>query len=155
MPGLQAGAADFAALSRRLKDAGERGLKRELYKAINDAAKPLAREIGRDEHLKPYMPDRYAAVLASDLAVTVSRLAGRNPGVRLIAKGRARGRKVQQLNAGIIEHPVFGDRTRWRRQLRGMKPGFFTDPAKASAPDVRDAIVAAMHETALKITTGR
>jgi hypothetical protein len=152
MPGLQAGAADFAALSRRLKDAGETGLRRELYKAIGDAARPLAREIGRDEHLRPYMPNRYAAVLASDLAVTVSRLAGRNPGVSIRAKGRVKGRKVQQLDKGVIQHPLFGDRERWYFQLRGMRAGFFTDPARASAPQVRDAIVAAMHETALKIT---
>lgn len=155
MPGLQAGAADFAALSRRLKDAGETGLRRNLYKAIDDAARPLAREIGRESHLRPYMPNRYAAVLASDLAVTVSKLTGRNPGVSVRAKGRVKARHVQRLDKGIIEHPLFGNREHWYYQLRGMRAGFFTDPARASAPDVRDAIVAAMHETASKITTGR
>jgi hypothetical protein len=157
MPGRDAGAADFAALSRRLKDAGETGLRRSLYKAIGDAAKPLAEKIGSDEHLRSYMPSRYAGVLSGDMSVKISRLTGRNPGVNIRAKGRVRDRHVARLNAGILMHPLFGDRERWYAQMlgKGMRPGFFDDPARESAPDVRKAILAAMHETALKVTSGR
>lgn len=154
MPGLAAGAEEFAALARRLKETGEVTLRRDLYKAISDAARPLAREIGSVSHLRPYLPDRYAAVLASDLAVTTSRLTGRNPGVRLVAKGRVRKRKVQLLDTGAIQHPLFGNRTRWFTQRDGMRAGFFTDPAKRSGPQVRDSILAAMRETAARITKG-
>ena len=151
---LAAGAEEFAALARRLKEAGETGLRRELYKAIDEAAQPLAREIGSVSHLKPYVPDRYAAVLASDLAVTTSKLTGRNPGVRLIAKGRVRKRKVQLLDSGAIQHPLFGNRTRWFTQRDGVKAGFFTGPAERSAPRIRAVILAAMHDVAGKITKG-
>lgn len=150
MPGLSTGGTEFAALSRRLKDAGETGLRRNLYKAISEAAKPLTQKIGSDEHLRPYMPNRYASTLSDDLSVKVSRLTGRNPGVSIRAKGRVRDRHVARLNAGILMHPLFGDRERW--YVTHMTPGFFTDPAEESAPDIRDAILSAMHETALKIT---
>lgn len=152
MAGLTTQAEDFAALSRRLKDAGETGLRRELYKAINDAARPLAREISRDSHLRPYMPNRYAETLSKDLAVTVSKLTGSDPGVKIRAKGRAKERHVKRLNDGVLMHPLFGDRERWFLQFKRMKPGFFDDPANAAQPDVRDAILAAMHDVAEKIT---
>ncbi len=157
------GAQDFAALSLRLKEAGQTGLRRELYKAISDAAKPLAREISSLEHLRPYLPDRYAAVLAADFRVTTSKLTGRDPGVRLIGvaptKARAGRRKVTLLDKGLINHPVYaqGERKTWRwsnAQTGGMKPGFFGDVVKNAAPEVREKILAAMTETARKITGG-
>lgn len=158
MAGLTAGAAEFAALARRLKDAGETGLQRELYRAIDDAAQPLVREIGSVAHLMPYMPDRYAGVLAGDLSVTTLKLTGqKRAGVRIVAKGRAHRRRVVTLDDGIIMHPVFRVRTRaarWVSQTDGMKAGFFHDPARRSAPRVRDAILAAMHDVATKITKG-
>jgi hypothetical protein len=157
VPDLAVGAEDFAELSRQLRDAGETGLRRGLYKAISDAAEPLTREIQDVEHLKTYMPDRYALVLSHGLRVTISRRTGWLPGVRIRAKGSDKDRHVARLNAGILMHPLFGDREHWYAQTlgKGMKPGFFDDPAKESAPDIRDAILAAMHETALKITSGR
>jgi len=154
MPGSVTGAADFAALSRRLKEAGETGLRRELYRAISRAAGPLADEISSAAHLRPYMPNRYAEVLAADLRVSVSRRTGNDPGVSIRAKARAHSRKLQQLDDGIIEHPLWGNRKFWRKQFGGMRSGFFTDPAEHAAPDMRDAILAAMRETARKITTG-
>ena len=154
MPASVTGAADFAALSRRLKEAGETGLRRELYRAISKAARPLADEISSTTHLDPYMPNRYAAVLAADLSVTVSRRTGNDPGVSIRAKGRTHGRKLQQLDAGVITHPLWGNREHWFRQRAAMRAGFFTDPAEQAAPDMRDAILGAMRETARKVTTG-
>lgn len=159
MPGLASGAEDFAALARRLRDAGEKTLRAELYKKINDAAKPIARKIADVEHLKAYLPDRYAAVLGADLTATVSKLTGRDPGVTIRARARERKRKVKLLDSGVINHPVFarGDRSEWdwyNGQLRGMKAGFFSDPCQDSAPEVRAAILEAMAQTARKVTGG-
>jgi hypothetical protein len=154
VPSAITGAADFAALSRRLKEAGETGLRRELYRKISEAARPLADEISSAEHLVPYMPNRYAAVLASDLSVRVSRRTGNDPGVSIRAKGRSKGRKLQQLDNGLITHPLWGNREHWFRQTAAMRAGFFTDPAEHAAPDMRKAILAAMSETSRKITRG-
>src|SRR6185503_5980414 len=161
MPGSVTGAADFAALSARLKEAGATGLRRELYKAISKAGDDLVKEISNVEHLKPYMPDHYAEVLASDLSVKVLKRGGQDAHVTLRAESRApRKRKLVQLDErGILVHPVFGGAIRkdwvWREQFSHVRQGFFTDPVERCAPAVRDKILAAMRETARKLTTGR
>jgi hypothetical protein len=150
--GLADGAEQYAALSRRLKEAGETGLARQLRKALNEAAKPITREITDAAHLRRYMPAQYADTVAADLKVsTLQSGSVRNPGVRISAQGRVKKRKVVQLDAGVLHHPLFGDRGHWYPQLRGMREGFFTDPCEQSAPDVRDKIEAAMAETAAQI----
>ena len=160
MAGLENGALQFGVLAKHLKDAGQGELRKKLYKAINDTARPLAREIASVEHLKPYVPDRYAPVLAADLTVTVSkRTSDANPGVSIRAKGRQRARKVRYLDRGFINHPIYarGPRDEWRwanGQTGGMKPGFFSDPTEHAAPEVRRAILTEMTEIARKATGG-
>ncbi len=171
-------------LAARLKEAGNegKGFRRELVNQIGEAAKPLARDIADPERLKPYMPDRYAEVLAADLSVTTQRLfAGPSPRISIVAKGRVHKRKVQLTEAGFINHPVFaqGRRTPFRRfsaednarrlgvpvhlvrgwtwvngQTAGMKPGWFSDPCEKAAPDIRAHVAEAMAETDRKITGG-
>lgn len=167
MPGSVTGAADFAALSVRLKEAGATGLKRELYKAIGKAAGDLGGEVASPRHLYPYMPDHYADTLAADLSVKVYKRGGANAHVTLRAESRApRKRKLVQLDErGILVHPNFGrggggagnpERRHWTwsTQFRSVRPGFFTDPVERCAPAVRKRIEDAMAETARKITTG-
>jgi hypothetical protein len=160
MPSSVTGAADFAALSARLKEAGATGLRRELYKAIGKAADDLAAEIASPRHLYPYMPDRYANTLAADLSVKVYKRGGSNAHVTLRAEARTHKRKLVQLDErGILVHPVFGGAIRkdwtWVAQFRSVRKGFFTDPVERCAPAVREKILAAMAETKRKIETGR
>ena len=152
-------ATEFQALANALREAGETGLKQELYTAINDAAKPLAAEIQNITHLRADMPDRYADVFASSLKVsTYKRATGETPGVTLVATaptvGRG-GRKVRQRDLGTLTHPVFptGPRTswRWRTQTGGMRPGFFSGPVEKSGPLVRDAVAEAVRRVRDKI----
>lgn len=147
-------------LAARLKDAGEdgKGFRRELMKQINDAAKPLAREIASLEHLKPYMPDRYAAVLAADIAVTSQKIFAASPRVSIRARTRGEHRrKIRLLDAGRINHPVYGRGLRddwdWMNgQTAGMRPGFFSGPCEKATPQIREKVLQALTETARKIT---
>ncbi len=149
------------ALAQRLREAGPegQGLKRALMRQITEAAKPLVAEISSVEHLKPYMPDRYAALLAADLSVGTVRNFGTDPGVSIRGKGRERARKVRYLNEGTINHPVYarGERKTWRwknRQTGGMRAGFFTDPCRDATPQIRSKVLEALTETSRKITRG-
>jgi hypothetical protein len=152
MTGLADGAEQYAALARRLKEAGETGLGRQLRKALNDAAQPITRKVTDPGHLHTYLPDHYADAIAADLKVTtLQRGSMRRPGVRIQAQGRAHKRKDADLNEGILHHPRFGDREHWYLQLRGMRAGFFSDPCTQSRDQVRDKILGAMAETAAKI----
>jgi hypothetical protein len=147
-------------LSLRLRAMGKegQGLRRELYKAIREAGQPVAHQIVDPVWLYPFMPNRYADVLAGDLKVTVNTRGGERASVRLTAQGRGHRRQVQMLNAGLIRHPVFGRAGtprkdwHWKTQSRGMRSGFFTDAVRAQAPDIREKVQAAMHDVAQKIT---
>lgn len=159
MPSAVTGTADFAALSARLKEAGATGLRRELYRAIDKGARELTDQIKSTQHLDPYMPDNYARTLASDLSVRVYKRSGRDPHLTVRAEGRTKKRKLVQLDErGILVHPVFGRGDRrdwtWRAQFRSVRQGFFSDPVQQAAPQIREKILAAMRETARKLTTG-
>jgi hypothetical protein len=151
---LVAGAQAFQILATHLREAGETGLRRELTKAVNDAAKPATDLIKNVSHLRAYMPDRYADVLAQDLQVTThTRIGGGGVTVNARAPTIGRGgRKVRQRNQGRITHPLFGDKQRWYEQTAGMEPGFFDDPLERAAPQIRDSLLEAMHRVADEIT---
>ena len=141
-------AQEFADLAKNLTAVGLDGLKRELYQALDEAAAPLARQIGGADHLKEFMPKRYAAVLDADLQITThKRTGGADPGVTLLIRAPTRtrgGRKVRQRNEGRITHPVFGDRQNWKVQVKGMRPGFVDSPVERYGPAVRDKILEAV-----------
>ena len=148
----EGGADDFAQLARNLQAAGEAGLKRELYDAVNAAAKPLADEIQSEGNLHDHLPNRYADVLAEDMRTLISkRTAGSEVGVflQVSAPTRAggRGRKVTQRNRGVLWHPVFDSyllpRRTWTWRVQGfpsVRPGFVDDPAERAKPEIRQQI---------------
>ena len=146
-------------LSVRLKAMGKegQGLRRELYRAIDEASKPFARKVTAADYLYPYMPDRYADVLASDMKVTAQKRGGERASVALKAQGRLHRREVQRINAGLLRHPVFARGLRadwaWKSQIAGMRPGFFTDAAREAAPGIRDRVAQACHDVGRKITS--
>jgi hypothetical protein len=149
---VTSGGQQLADLARRLKDAGEGGLRRELYADIRTAAEPVLGEIRAE--LPAHMPDRYAAVLGADLVLTANIRAGRTDPVRLRGV-TGRNRQILRLDRGVLTHPLFGSRARWFSQGPaggGMAPGFFTGPIEHAAPQFRDAVLSAMRHTAEKIT---
>lgn len=155
------GSAQLRALGARLKAAGPegRGLYKELDKALTEAARSLAQEVTSAGHLMPYLPDRYAAVLAGDLGWRVTTVFGSDPRVQLRVSAREHKRKIGLLNQGTINHPVYpqGPRKRWNwknRQTGGMRPGWFDDACRDAAPDARDKVMKAIAETARKIARG-
>lgn len=155
MADLSRGAAEFRALSLRLKTAGSGELRREVDGAIGDAVQPLLGEIRTG--LEDYMPKRYAGVLASDLQLRTLKSGG---SVRIrgtAPTGRRRSRMVGRLDSGILWHPLFGNRKRWYDQGPlggGMRPGWFSDPAERSAPQFREAILQALRNIADQVTRG-
>jgi len=150
MAATMGGAArEFADLAKNLREVGEEGMRRELFRAVDEAANPLAAAIGNVPHLRDYMPDRYADALARDLRISTRKTTGgADPGVTILVRAPTAGgsgRKVRQRNAGLIRHPLFGDRGRWFTQTAGMRPGFADDPVERAAPEVRDKILEAVH----------
>lgn len=156
--GLDELAASLNAVAVRLREIGEGGLARELQRAVVDAVAPLPGRIRAG--LPAYLPDRYAGVLEGDLSVTRRTFlggAGDEARVSIYASPRAKKRKLSQSNAGILWHPVFGDRKEWRVNAapgHGMVPGWFSRPVEESAPEVRAAAEKAMDDIVAKAVGG-
>jgi hypothetical protein len=145
-------ASELESIARHLRLAGELELRQELLKAVTGAAREAGDEIRAA--LPDYLPNRYAETLDADLAIgTSTRLAGQDPSVRLIGSPRGfRRRALRRLEAGVLRHPVFGDREVWRQQADGVRAGFFSGPAEAAAPKVRAAIDRALATVSDKAT---
>lgn len=158
------GAREFNALARRLRDAGDTGLMREVRKALDDKAKSLESAVRTD--LPRYLPDRYAAILAKAMKVKgATRSYGREISVRLVltAKGSKRPRQVGPLdNPGILRAPNWGRyrynrfgsrrRNKWHRQY--VRAGFWSDHVDGMRKVIRRDVVEAVHTVAQKITKG-
>src|SRR5215475_15367205 len=109
MAGVNEAALAFKILGERLRRDAAGDLKRELDKAINDAARPITAQVRLA--LPGHMPSRYAAVLDEDLRLTVTKAVVRDPGVRITATTRGVGgvkrRRIRRLEAGVLAHPLF------------------------------------------------
>ena len=148
MSGLDDAASELESIARHLRRAGETDLVRELTAAMRRAVGPVQDQIRAG--LRPHLPDRYAATLDADLRIGVNvRTNERNPGVSVTAQPRGGGgRKLRRLDAGLLSHPVYGDREVWRTQR--VEPGWFTGPAEAAAPKVRAELERALEDVAAK-----
>ena len=144
MPTVDHLADELARFADALRRAGQTGMRRQLTAGMKRAAGPVPKAI-RDG-LKPHLPDRYAEVLDADLRIEIVVRTGQaDPAVSVIASPVAKQRKLRQLDAGILKHPVFGDRKR-RWPTQQVEPGWFTGPARRVAPRAREEIAAALDQ---------
>ena len=142
------------AVAVRLREIGSEGLARELQRNVGRAVDPLKTRI--PAALRPHLPDRYADELGGELKVTRSTsLGGAGDTAQVTVLARTTGtkrRKLAQSDAGILFHPVFGDRRDWREQA--VQPGWFTDPVEESVPAVREAVEQALDNVIGKAAGG-
>lgn len=144
------GAENFKALGARLREQGDvgKGLRRELYKNIDRATKPLRDEVKRAEAAE--LPHRggLAALVSGTRISTSKRNTGRTAGIRLTQKGKLR--QLPAMDQGHLRHKTFG-RPPWKPQE--IKSGWWTETLNSSQSQaqVRAAVLAAMEETARKI----
>ena len=155
MAGLAGAAAELEALAFRLRRAGDTDLLREVTRAMRDSVAPVQGEIRAG--LDPHLPRRYAAELGADVRIGVNVRTGvRDPGVAVTGQTQGgRGRKLRNLDAGRLTHPVYGNREVWRTQEEpSVQPGWFTGPAEAAGPRVRAGIEKALADVADRAVKG-
>lgn len=141
------GADQLALLSRRIKETGNGGLRRDLLRGIQRAAKPL-KGVAQKSALDnlPHTGGLNEVVASSKFGVR-TRTSGNSPGVRVVAVS---GHDIESLDKrGQLRHPVFGNRDVWVSQQ--VRPGWFTAALAAQAPAVRVQIIAAMQLTASRL----
>ena len=148
------------AVAVRLREIGSEGLARELQRNVGRAVDPLKTRI--PAALRPHLPDRYADTLEAELKVFRSTSLGAGGDVAqvtVLAKTTGiKKRKLAQLDAGVLFHPLFGrfprrdPRNRWFEQA--VQPGWFTGPVEESVPAVREAVEQALDSVVEKAVGG-
>lgn len=133
-------------LSIRLK-AADRALWLATARNLRAAAKPAARAVQDEE--RRALPKRGGLnewVASTPVGVRVT-TGIRSAGVRIVQskKGRIRPHDLRRMNdQGLVRHPVFGNRKVWKGQQ--VPKGFWDGPLLARRPEVRAAMLEAMHE---------
>ena len=135
------GTEHLAALTKALRAAGDsgKGLRKELYSGLNRATKETRKEMRAA--ILPALPTRggLAAEVQRTTRFSTSVLSGRNPGVRIRARGKHTIRRMNQT--GTFRHLVFGNRDIWVTQSAGVKKGFLDKPFERSKPEVRTEVL--------------
>ncbi|MFD5573976.1 hypothetical protein [Streptomyces cadmiisoli] len=119
-------------LSRRLRAAGNENIRSSMHRRVRRAAEPLRDDLqssilnlnirsqGRSTHQGGASPNGRPLRATIADAVRISIRAGGNPGATVwLDKGRMppdMKNVPEQLNAGRLRHPVFGNRRRWVNQ---------------------------------------
>lgn len=142
---------DLVKLGRRLKEAGDKELRRELFKAMNRSTRPL--KLAARSSAVATLPRRGGLNewVAKNVRISSSnRLTGRNPGVRIRASRK--GSDIAAMDRGRLRHPVFGNRKVWVSQ--SIRPGWFTAPMVAGVGVAKREIVAAVEDVARRLEHG-
>lgn len=140
--------AALAALRKRLKDAGQRDLARELTRSLKEAAAEVAADERRTAGSLPAKSSRHR--LRGDLAagvkvsVTSSKTA---PGVRIVDQAPL----AKAAQARSFRHPVFGERGVWVSQR--LWPRWFDRVAYRHRRDVERKVREAIGRITRKINS--
>lgn len=146
------------ALQRRLKEAGERGLTRELNKGLKAAVEPIAAAERQAAQGLPSAKDAGAhglrAALANSIRIRMSSSKS-NPGASVyIPRGTIPGWKnpgKDTSKAGGWRHRVYGGKT-WVRQV--SEPGWWPRTARTQSPQAKAKIRAAVEAVNRKVARG-
>ena len=145
---LKVTAAEFGATARKLKEAGDKGMRAQLFKAVNAAAKPL-RDAAPDAARKGIGNKHgFGERVASELKTTVRKKTGSNPSVTIQAR---RGKSpLGRLNQGVLRHPLYG---RWKANdghptayTTKIDAGWWEDELSKHAPEARRQIEQAVQD---------
>lgn len=140
------GADDLGALAKRIKEIGDKTLRKELLRGIREATKGTKARIKANALAE--LPSRggLAKRVAASKIATKTRTTAKVTSVRITA---ANAYEVKKMNEGKVRHPVHGNRKLWVNQ--SIKAGWFTDPIEADAPTIQAEIGQAMAVVAGKL----
>jgi hypothetical protein len=166
---IEGDVAKLRAVGRAMREAGDKEQKRELYKAVQRATKPVKEEI--KQSARDTLPhggglNEWVAALAIRTKQSYN---GRMPGVTIMGaknnktRGRGRGKRktgtfgknadLRRINAGRVAHPVFGHGP---LVFQNVTAGFWDRPltgvtAQRAKREIRDAMASTVRELAAKM----
>lgn len=149
-------------LAQQIRATGDRGLGREMAKALNAAIEPVEDAISASAERT--MPSGYRATLTASLRHRrTQRTAARQASLRLttIGEGRKEQRDLDRLNKGGLRHPVFGRSRKTRRGRRKnpwatteIRAGFHDRGVKDAADEAEKRLGAVLDDFADRLAKG-
>lgn len=147
------GAEQFFALSKRLKAAGELGLRRELNTGLRKAGKPMV-EVARTG-LAAGLPKRGGVntFISTKKMSVVTRTGAKTYGI-----GIKVNKQDERLDTeGRLAHPVFNRRNADGKRVyvvQRIRPGIFSGAMQDAAPVVRDALQDTLDDFTERVANG-
>jgi hypothetical protein len=144
------GADDVADLVRAIrKHADAKALRKELYSGLNRVTKDIRGEL--IEVIPAALPRRggLAELIQGSTTSRTTAKAGKWAGVSM--RFQSRGHDVRTLVGKRLRHPVWGNRSRWVEQTKGVDPAVFTAKFDEQRPDVQREILRVLNEVARKV----
>lgn len=141
--------AELKRIGARLVEASDGSFRNRLLAAVQRVATATIPDIQTSEYEVLPKSGGLAELIASSKIGIRARLAGIEAVVGIEGQGP---HNLAGLNAGILNHPLFGNRGFWFAQK--IRSGMFTDPIENKAPEFERGIQEAMHDTALRIQKG-
>lgn len=144
------GADELNRLARKLKEVGDKGLRKELYRGLQRATKPIRADVQRS--LATRLPERGGLARKMSRARVTSKIRTANRNTRLtiqVSSPRGEDFDVQAMDRGRLRHPVFGRRGKWVTQQ--IPPGAVSEPLEAGADTARTEATAALSRVARQL----
>jgi hypothetical protein len=141
---------ELAALSKALKEAGERDLRRELYAGLNRATKPMIR--ASRVRMLAQLPARGGLnrrAAKARISTQQRRSRGGDPQIHIRGRAGSQAVDLRAIDSGLIRHPVFGRPDSWVMQR--ITAGTWTYAMLSEAPQARREVEAALDDVAAKL----
>lgn len=145
------GADDFLKLSKALKAAGQKELRKELHTGMRQAAKPLVK-VAKREAGEVFPKRGGLAAQEAKVPFRAQVRTGATAGVRIVAPGKYLVAKSANAT-GSFRHPVFDTGTWVTQRLPGSR-GWFDDAMSRNAPAVRKDLEQAVNSMINKVKRG-
>lgn len=143
------GVGQLEAIGRRLKETGDKELRRDLLRGINRALKPAKAAVKAAALRDLPQGGGLNRVVASSRIGSRTRTAGRNPAVFLT--GKKSGHDLRSLDKGKARHPTFGHEP-WVTQ--DIKPGWWSETLAGQVPSIRREVIDVMDDVARRLARG-
>lgn len=135
-------------VARLCNEAADRGIRRKVTKALNEATEPAKDEIRKATDRLPQRGG-LGELVANAKISTRTQLKGRNPSVRMT--DRWSGHDLRRIDAGRVRHPVPNSGTHVNQKV---PPGFWSDTLKRQRRNVQRRVIFAMEDVAHMVTRG-
>ena len=136
-------------IGRRLKEAGDKELRRDLLRGINRALKPAKAAVKAAALRDLPQGGGLNRVIGTSRIGSRTRTGGRNPAVFLT--GKKSGHDLRSIDRGRIRHPTFGHRP-WVNQ--SVKPGWWSETLAGQVPTIRREVIDVMDDVARRLARG-